>query len=148
MIDRVTVDASVFVSRLRADDMAHAESRTLLEALAERPVLTVLPTLVRPEIAGAIRRFSGDPQIARRALEVLELLPNLNYAPLDGRLANDATELAAGSGMKGADAVYVATARLFDTVLVTLDAHQRERSPRTIKVMSPAEALAEMGVSG
>jgi predicted nucleic acid-binding protein len=143
-ITRVTIDASVFVSRLREDDAAHAESRAFLEALRERAILTFLPTLVRPEIVGAVRHFSGDAQVARRALEVLDPLPNLNFAPLDNRLANDAAALAAESGMKGADAVYVAVARLFDTTLVTLDLQQRGRAPSAVRAIQPAEALLEL----
>lgn len=144
MITRITIDASVFVSRLREDDIAHAESRAFLDALPERPILTILPTLVQPEITGAIRRFAGDTEIARRAIEVLAPLPNLNLAPVDIRLAGDAAELAAESGMKGADAVYVATARLFDTTLVSLDLQQRGRAPASVRAISPAEALIEL----
>jgi predicted nucleic acid-binding protein len=144
MIARMTIDASVFVSRLRADDVAHADSRAFLEALPGRPALTVLPALVQPEITGAVRRFTGDAQLALLALEVLDPLPNLSLAPVDGGLANDAANLAAESGVKGADAVYMATARMFDAALITLDVQQRSRAPATVRVLTPAQALAEL----
>jgi predicted nucleic acid-binding protein len=147
VISRITIDASVFISRLRLDDVAHFESRAFLEALPGRPLITILPTLVQPEITGAMRRHTGDTQIARRALDVLDPLPNLNLAPVDRQLARDAAELAAESGVKGADAVYIATARLFDTTLVTLDAQQRDRAPSTVRALGPAEALAELEVT-
>jgi predicted nucleic acid-binding protein len=144
MISRITIDASVFISRLRLDDVAHFESRAFLEALPGRPIITILPVLVQAEITGAMRRYTGDTQIARRALEVLDPLPNLNLAPVDSRLANEAAQVAAGSGVKGADAVYIATARLFDTTLVTLDVPQRDRAPAGVRAIGPMEALAEL----
>jgi len=141
MINRLTIDASVLVSRLRVGDEAHEASREFLEALPDRPILTMLPTLVQPEITGAVRRFCGDSHIAGCALEVLDQLPNLNLVPLDRRLAAEAANLAAEFGMRGADAVYVAVARLFDTTLVTLDRQQRERCPSTVRAVGPVEAL-------
>jgi predicted nucleic acid-binding protein len=144
MITRLTIDASVFVSRLRADDVAHEQSRAFLEALPGKPVLTILPALVKPEIAGAVRRYTGNPHLARRALEVLDPLPNLTLAPVDDRLAAEAADLAAELGIKGADAVYLATAWMFDAALVTLDAQQGERASAKAMVLSPAEALVEL----
>ena len=144
MLTRVTIDTSVFISRLRQDDVAHVKSQALLEALPGRPVLTILPTLVRPEIAGVVSRFSGDAQLGRRALEVLDPLPNLNLVALDARLAEEAAQLAADHGMKGADAVYVAVARLFDTTLVTLDQQQADRASSVVRAMGPEEALAAL----
>jgi predicted nucleic acid-binding protein len=144
MITRLTIDASVFVSRLRADDQAHDQSRAFLDALPGRPVLTILPALVKPEIAGAVRRYTGDPGLARRALEVLAPLPNLTLATLDDRLAAAAADLAAELGVKGADAVYLATALMFDATLVTLGMQQGERASAKSMVLSPAEALAEL----
>lgn len=148
MINRLTIDASVFVSRLRKGDEAHDVSREFLEALPGRPILTILPTLVQPEITGAVRRFSGEPSIARRGLEVLDTMPNLNLAPVDRRVATEAANLAAEFGLKGADAIYVSVARLFDTTLVTLDRRQRERSPSTVRALGPSEALLELEERG
>ncbi|MBN1628847.1 MAG: PIN domain-containing protein [Thermoleophilia bacterium] len=71
----------------------------------------------------------------------LDPLPNVNLVPIDRRPATEAANLAAECGMRGADAVYVAVARLFDTMLVTLDRQQRERCPSTVRAVGPAEAL-------
>ena len=148
MINRVTIDASVFVSRLLVDDEAHEISRAFLEALTGRPILTILPTLVQPEITGAVRRFTGDSRVARRGLEVFDPLPNLNLASVDRRLAAEAASVAAEFSLKGADAIYVSVARLFDTTLVTLDRQQRERSPSTVRALGPSEALLELEEHG
>ena len=141
---RLTIDTSVFVSRLRASDVSHAASRRFLEALTGKPAIVVLPTLVYPEVAGAVRRFTGDTIFARDSLKTLDLLPNLNLIAVDNRVAEEATSIAAAGGMKGADAVFAAVANLFDAVLVSLDIPQRERCPESVRALTPEEATDEV----
>lgn len=52
--------------------------------------------------------------------------------------------MAADHRLRGADAVYVAVARRFGTVLVTLDAEQRTRSDARVTALTPAEAFAQL----
>jgi predicted nucleic acid-binding protein len=141
---RLTIDTSVFISRLREDEPHHAESRAFLDALPGRAVMVILPSLVSPEIVGATRRFTGQPSLARAALQILDSLPNLNLVAIDDRLAADAVELAADTGMRGSDAVFAATARLFDAVVVSLDNDHAARCPKELRTLTPGEALAEL----
>jgi predicted nucleic acid-binding protein len=141
---RLTIDTSVFVSRLRETDASHEVSRRFLQALADKPVIVILPTLVSPEIAGAVRRFTGDTASARDSLRILDLLPNLTMITVDDRVADEATSIAVASGMKGADAVFAAVANLFDAVLVSLDVSQRERCPGSTRALTPEEASEEV----
>jgi predicted nucleic acid-binding protein len=141
---RLTIDTSVFVSRLRASDVSHAASRRFLEALIGSPVIVLQPTLVYPEIAGAVRRFTGDTILARDSLKTLDLLPNLNLIAIDHRLAEEAAHIAAACGMKGGDAVFAAVAHLYDAVLVSLDLSQRERCPASVRALSPEEATDKL----
>lgn len=141
---RLTIDTSVFISRLREDDPSHTDSRAFLDALPGRKVMIILPTLVGPEIAGATRRFTGQPRLAREALELLDPLPNLNLVGVDQQLAVDAVSLAAETGLRGSDAVFAATAQLFDAVIVSLDKDHGSRCPKDLRVLTPGEALAEL----
>ncbi len=145
---RYTIDTSVFISRLRENDPSHAESRAFLAALPGKAVMIILPTLIGPEIAGAIRRFTGRPDIAREALELLDPLPNLNLVLLDRRLAAHAAGIAADTGLRGCDAVFAATARLFDAVVISLDKEHASRCPKDLRALTPAEALAELEAAG
>jgi predicted nucleic acid-binding protein len=97
---RLTIDTSVFISRLPEDDPSHSDSRAFLDALPGKAVIIVLPTLVGLEMAGATRRFTGQPLLAREALELLDALPNLNLVPVDQQLAAGAANLAAEAGMR------------------------------------------------
>jgi len=138
---RFTIDASVFVSALRGTDPAHGHSVAFLGRSGPEPSLIVVPNLVEPEVAGAIGRATGDSDLARRALKMLAEAPNLTLAALDDDLAEAAADLAIVARLRGADAVYAATARRFDATLVTLDDEQRTRLPHDIIALSPTEAL-------
>jgi predicted nucleic acid-binding protein len=141
---RFTIDTSVFISRLSETEKAHEASRRFLQALPGRPVLVVLPTLIAPEISGAMRRLTGSSTVARDSLRLLDLVPNLNLITVDEQLAAEAATIAAEGGMRGSDAVFVAIAQRFDAVLVSLDRTQLQRGPRTVKALSPDDALEEL----
>ena len=134
-----TVDASVFVSALNSAEPDHRESVDFLSALGDRPRPLILPTLVRPEIAGAVVRRTGDRELALRDAELGFLRGQVVFVELDAALADEATELAATHGLRGADAVYAATARRFDAVLVTLDSEQQDKLPADIVARRPGE---------
>jgi predicted nucleic acid-binding protein len=138
---RFTVDASVFVSALRSTDPAHEQSVSFLGESGSGSLI-VLPNLVRPEVAGAVRRATGDRGLARRALRMLSEAPHFTTVAIDDDLADSAAELAIEARLRGADSIYVATARRFDALLVTLDEEQRTRLPNGMIALYPAEALA------
>jgi len=97
----LTIDASVFVSALSPLETRGQESLRLIEALRDIPRLVILPTLVRPEIAGAVNRLTGDQDLAREAAD-MEFLPTSTlYVTLDQKLAEEAVELAVGAGLRG-----------------------------------------------
>ncbi len=131
------VDASVWVSRLVPQDVHHAASRRWLEQRAAGGGLIVAPVLLLVEVAGAISRRTGDPQLAHRAVGQILRIPALRLVPLDHRLAEAAADLAADLGLRGADAVYVATARHLGVPLVTWDEDQRVRATRIVTVTTP-----------
>jgi predicted nucleic acid-binding protein len=138
-----TVDASVFVSALRSTDPAHEQSVAFLDH-AGSGSLIVVPNLVRPEVAGAVSRATGDVELAHRALLMVSRAPHIKTIAVDDDLADAAAELATEARLRGADSVYVATARRFDALLVTLDEEQRTRLPAGVKSVYPAEAIGAM----
>lgn len=137
----LTIDASVFVRASTPDEGGFEESRALLLALGHSLQPIVLPTLLRPEVAGAVSRGLRDSGSAAAVLAEIDRLPGVIFVPLDAALAEEAAKIAVRSRMRGADAVYAATARRFDAILVTLDNEQRDRLPSQITACSPSEAL-------
>ena len=142
MLGRVTLDASVAVSAFSSTEVGANDSRRLLELLWRNQ--TVVPTLIRPEIVAAVRRSTGDPGKAKALEESFAALPGVIFQDLDDRMADAAVEIAATTGLRGADAVYAATARHFDAALITLDGEQRTRLPADMIALYPSEAIEAM----
>jgi predicted nucleic acid-binding protein len=134
----VVVDASVWVSRLIPADAHHAVSCRWLEqrALAGEPLVS--PVLVLSEIAGAIARRVGKPEIARHALAGILRIPTLRLVDINKQLAQSAAYLAADYKLRGADAIYVALAKELNLPLVSLDVEQRERVNTIVATLAPA----------
>jgi predicted nucleic acid-binding protein len=136
-----TVDASVFLNAFNPYEAGHAESNRLLALMQEKAEPVIVPTLLLPEVAGAVARGRQDAGLARRFAEALGSLPHLVVVPLDAVLARQAMEVAADHALRGSDAVYVAVALRFGSTLVTLDPEQRERAAGLVSICWPAEAL-------
>jgi predicted nucleic acid-binding protein len=120
-------------------DIHHAASRRWLEEQAAGGELVISPTLLLAEVAGAVSRRTGHPKLAHQAVQVLLRLAELRLVPVDGRLRRLAVRLAAEVGLRGADAVYVATAHHLNVPLVTLDREQRVRAGRLVEIQSPRQ---------
>jgi predicted nucleic acid-binding protein len=131
------VDASVWVSRLVPQDVHHAASRRWLEEFTGQGGGIVAPVLLLPEIAGAISRRTGAPELAHRAVQQLQRLPTLRLVAVDRRLGQDAGRLAADLGLRGADATYVAIAEQLKIPLFTWDREQSDKAGKRIAVRTP-----------
>jgi len=136
-VSDVVVDASVWVSRLVTGDVHHIRSQTWFEDQGASGGLLVAPVIALSEVAGAISRRTGQPKLAHQAVELILKLPGLRLVSIDRALAGLAAELAADYGLRGADAVYVATARRLGVALVTLDKEQFHRAQAILSTLSP-----------
>jgi predicted nucleic acid-binding protein len=135
----MVVDASVVVSRLVPHDVHHAASRAWLTRHVSDGELVVAPALLLPEIAGAVARRTRVPRLARRAVEAILRLHALRLVPMDTVLARTAADLAGRLRLRGADAVYIATAVTLQLTLITWDVEQRQRAARVIHIVAPDE---------
>jgi predicted nucleic acid-binding protein len=133
----MVVDASVWVSRLVPQDVHHLASRRWLEQHVASGGVLVAPVLLLAEVAGAISRRVGEPELAHQAVESLLRVPGLRLVPIDHRLGKETARLAADLRLRGADAVYVALAHRLNIPLVSWDQEQRERACELIVVRSP-----------
>jgi predicted nucleic acid-binding protein len=134
----MVVDASVVVSALVRHDANYAASVRWLEAYLAADGLLVAPAILLAEVAGAIARRAAAPRAARRTVEALARLPALRLVAVDETLGQAAAALAGRLRVRGADAVYIATADLLGLPLVTFDAEQRARGARVVDVIVPA----------
>jgi predicted nucleic acid-binding protein len=138
----VTLDASVWLASLSPTEPAHRASGAVLAALLTQKVPLHQPGLFVIEVCASIARRTRDRDLALDAGRALLAWPTLTMHELDHAMAAEATTLAATCALRGADAIYVATARRNGTVLVTLDEEMLERSAPAIDAISPADWLA------
>jgi predicted nucleic acid-binding protein len=142
----LTIDASVIVRAFNAAETGSVECGRFLEAVADSVRPVILPTLICPEVAGAVRRATQNAELAATVAAQLDSLPGVVFVPLDRALADEAKSIAGNAGLRGSDAVYVATARRFDAILITVDAQQRDRVSGDITAWSPGEFLDQTAV--
>lgn len=136
-----TVDASVFLNAFLANEPGHASSFRFLARLRDHAIPIVVPTLLLPEVAAAIARGQADAVLAQQFAAAIERLPHLVLIPLDTTLSRQAADVAAEHRLRGSDAVYVAVALRFGSILVTRDREQRERVAAVLSTCSPDDAL-------
>ncbi len=131
------VDASVWVSRFVPNDIHHQSSYHWLEVTLNSGELLAAPALLLVEVAGAVSRRTGRPELAARAVDLLEQLPNSRLVTVDAQLARLAARLAGQHRLRGADAPYVALAQQLGFSLVTWDQEQAERGSAATTVFTP-----------
>lgn len=136
----VAIDASVLVASFIRADRFHAESARFLRHTMARRMALVAPGIMLIESACAVARRTGSEELARVA--TTDLLRN-EWLRLDGDEGADGIleTIALGTRLrlKGADAVYAATARANDVPLVSWD---RELIARA-GAITPTDWLAQ-----
>ena len=133
----VVVDASVWVNSLVPSDVNHVRCLAWFRAQASDGGALVAPALLLPELAGSISRRTGDRTMALDIVARLVASPNLRLEAVDEPMGTLAARLAAEHGLRGADAVYVATAFRLGLPLVSLDRQQLDRAQAVVTVISP-----------
>jgi predicted nucleic acid-binding protein len=140
----VTIDASVFVSAFSPAEKAYGDSKAFMTRVRDSSAPVIVPTLVLPEVAAAISRGQGKPELGIAfALELVNF-PNLVLVDVDQGTARLAAETAAHHRLRGSDAVYAAVALRFGSLLVTLDQEQSERLKDVLSVRSPTQVLEKL----
>lgn len=133
------VDASVWVSYFIAEGVRHMETVTWLDEMLSSGQSIAVPTLVLPEVAGAVARRSSRPDLGLRVAQQIMEYPFVELVYPDRAITLLATRVAATLPMKGADAFYVAVAKTLDRPLVTWDVEQRTPGGLLISAWSPGE---------
>jgi predicted nucleic acid-binding protein len=138
----LTIDSSVFVSAARPSEIGHAESTAFLSWVRNTRPRLFLPTLVMAEVAAALSRTGSKPGLAQQYALAIGQLPNTVLVALDEGVARQAAALGAQHKLRGAGAVYLASAALFAAELVTLDREQLGLGAAIVQTLTPAKFLA------
>lgn len=136
------MDASVFVNAFNPHEAGHAASLEILSHIQRQGDPVIVPALLVTEVASAVARASDDTAGALNYVEALTALPHLTLIAVTPAVAREAADLAATHRLRGADAIYVAVALRYGTILVTRDGEQRARGAAVVTCQTPEEALA------
>lgn len=139
-----TLDASIVGRDFDINDSEYAACHDLIEYLRQHMVPVIVPRLLVTEIAGLVRRLTGDPIRARLVMDAWRTFSHVQLVTLSDDLLDAAAEIAADYAVRGADSTYVAVARAYNCTLVSLDREQRERAAAIVNTCTPAEALAQL----
>lgn len=141
----ITIDASVLVAAGSPDDMASQQSVRFLRAALGAGLAVHQPTLTLVEVSASIARRTNDPALAREVGLRLLQMPGLVMHPLDIEAAAEAAAIAGRAQLRGANAIYAATALRHGTTLVTLDQELLTRTAGIVDSIGPAEWLERRG---
>jgi predicted nucleic acid-binding protein len=143
MTNVMTLDASVFVASCRPQEPGFHTARALLHVIRDAGTPLIEPAILPVEVAAALSRTGDDPTQALEYAETVMALPYLTLLAVDERLARHAAKMAAVHGLRGADALYVASAARYGARLVTLDKEQLRRSPDSVDACMPEATFAK-----
>ena len=130
----IVVDASIWVARLVSEDIFYEPVKEWMSTRLEEDDQFLAPSLLLAEIGGVISRRT-TPSLGLKAIEQVQSLPGLQLVEMENLLLQEAAQLAARLGLRGADSTYVALAARLDLPLMTLDIDQKERAAKRIKVL-------------
>lgn len=124
----VTVDASVWIAAQDSTDPFCASSRTFLLKVLTIGAPIHVPSYARVEVAcGLARKFRNalkGQRLADKALTAADVWE----VPMDQALMTSAFTLGTAAFLRGADALYAATAEVTGSTLISWDKEHRLRA--------------------
>jgi len=133
-----TVDANAWIASFDPTDVFHVPSTELFRRAVRRGLMLHCPAFVIVEVAGALARRLRDRGAGLQAAADIRAHPLVRLHPLDQPLIDEALRLSTQQFLRGADALYAATASLTGTDLISWDGELIRRAG----AVSPADWLA------
>jgi predicted nucleic acid-binding protein len=128
----------VWVAAADAADAFNAQSRVFLSRALQNGTRLAIPEFAVAEVACALSRKYRDPVRARRlALEIVSRGP-VEHVEIDTVLLGETLHRGTTAFLRGADALYLATAHLTGTTLVSWDNELVQRAG----ALTPTDWLA------
>lgn len=131
------IDASVIISAARGGELYSNRSRTFLNRVRDERLKAFLPEIALVEISSGLMRATKDASFSAVFARSIREIPNFSFVAVDSRLADRAIDIVTLTGLRAADALYVALARDYELILITLDREQMQKSHGLISVKEP-----------
>jgi predicted nucleic acid-binding protein len=124
----LTIDANVWVAAADRNDEFYMVSRTFLLAVARQQLRIYLPAFAHIEIACALARRRRNAAAGERLANALLVSASVVHVALDLPFLAYAMRVGTRDFLRGADALYVATAELNHARLVSWDEELAQRA--------------------
>lgn len=134
----LVLDANLWVAAFDPSDVFHGDSVAVFAEAARRALPLAGPSFVVLESICALARRVGDPSFAQAAATKMADHPALHLEPLSEALLAEAERLGVERRLRGADALYLATATRLGCPLLSWDEELIARGG----AQSPREWLA------
>lgn len=135
------IDASVIISAARGTEVGSKSSLAFLEVVKRENSKVFFPEIAVVEVASALVRATARADFAVEFSRTLKMIPNFSFVSVDSWLAGLAVDVVGKTGLRAADAIYVALAIDYHLTLVTLDAEQISRAQKLIAVGTPDSVI-------
>ncbi|MCL2006398.1 MAG: type II toxin-antitoxin system VapC family toxin [Planctomycetaceae bacterium] len=119
------IDASVWVALFKGRDHFYQQAESILLFLDANQERICIPSIAFTEVAGVIRRVMHNRDAAWDAVRCMKKMVHEVFVNT-AKLEPVATEIAINQSVRGADAYYLAVAKLKKSKLYTFDTHQEE----------------------
>jgi predicted nucleic acid-binding protein len=100
--------------------------------------LMLAPAFLLIEVAAAISRRTGEPALAKKAIEDLNGADIVHFIATDADLIQAAVDVAVNLQLRAGDAIYVALARQLNLPLISWDKEQLQKASTIITTYTPA----------
>lgn len=139
----LTVDASIWVAAEDEAEPLYQDCREFFMRALSGGLVFHQPFLCVIEVSTAIARKTRNAGLGMRAGQKVLTTFGLVLHTLCRDTCRDAARLGTQLFLKGADAVYVATAERTGSTLVTLDEELKKRAAAVLLAYTPAEWLTK-----
>ncbi|MDP3027463.1 MAG: type II toxin-antitoxin system VapC family toxin [Nanoarchaeota archaeon] len=116
----------------------HTISKSIIEKIENRQNVMLIPAVALIEIAAVAARLTGKNERGIQASEYVKEHGNIIY---DVFLIDEAVRIAAETKISGFDSIFIACAKLTDSILITDDKNMYEAA---IKIGIKAKLLREI----
>jgi predicted nucleic acid-binding protein len=134
VVEELTIDSSVLVASLLKQEKEHSRAFEVWGEVLTGKAVAIMPSIVLVEVVAAVRRRTGDKDLALKTKEELLSVKTVNFTIVDPETALEACNVAVETGLKGMDSIVVQTAKEYGTSLVTLDNEMISKATGFVKI--------------
>lgn len=132
---KLVIDSSVFVAAFREEESSSREAFRIIEKLEDGTIDAVIPVSVVLEVVAAIRRRTGNDELAQSVSEKLLSFSTISFIDINTFRMARFLELASTSGLKGMDLLVVGIAQEFELPMTTLDLEMSKIAKQYVDIL-------------